>query len=282
MRFGLQASRMATLDDVRAAVGTGFEALFLPDHLMGTPLAVGPTLATAATLNPRLTVGAMVYANDFRHPLLLAREAATLQALTQGRFVCGLGTGWDEREYRAAGLSLDPPGVRVARLEEALEVLEGAWSGREFSFSGEFYRIDGFLGAPVARPRLMLGGGGRKLLRLAARKADIVNLNARLGAALDIYTFDRLEEQLGWLADSPVERTLTVFYGRVGPDTGDDLERYALQRGFTVDEARRSPLYLFGTEEEVRERLALLESYGIRRVILSQWGCDLPSFRSVL
>ncbi len=274
MKFALQASRVTGIEELRRDVARaetlGFSAVFLPDHLMGTPLAVGPTLATAAALSPGLSIGALVYGNDFRHPLLLAREAATLQALT-GRFICGLGAGWDEREYRAAGLTLDPPGVRIARLKETIDVLKRAWSGEEFSYAGKYHQVEAFTGAPAARPRLMLGGGGRRLIELAAREADMINLNATIGAELDIYTFDRLEQQLAWLGTSPVERTVTVFYGGL---EADRLEHFAQQRGFTVEQARESPLYLFGTLDEVRQRIARLERYGITMVVMSQWGCD--------
>lgn len=282
MKFGLQASRVATLEELRQTVAwaerTGFEALFLPDHLLGTKLAVAPALAIASTCSTRLRLGSLVYANDFRNPLLLAKEAATLQQLT-GRFVCGLGTGWNEREYDAAGLRLDPPGVRVARLEEALHLLKRAWSGESFSFQGEFYQVRDYLGVPAARPHLMLGGGGRRMVELAGREADMVSLNARIGADFDVYTDRRLEEQLGWLGSSRAERSLAVYYGRAGEDTGPDLERYALERGFTAEQARHSPLFLFGEPARVAERIARLESeFGISMLILSQYGCDLESF----
>ncbi len=294
MRFGLQASRVSTLAELRATLSwaeeVGFEAVYWPDHLMGTPLAVGPVLATAAQLCGRLRLGSLVYANDFRHPLLLAREMATLQHLSEGRMVCGLGTGWQESEYRAVGLALDPPALRLSRLEEAVIVIKQAWSGQAFSFPGQHYQVTDFTCSPsVAPPVLMLGGGGFRLLSLAARYADVVNFNARLGSELDLYTDQRLAEQVEWVRREAGERfsqlslSLPVYYGAVGPDTRAARDEAALGRGFTPEQATRSPLFLFGSIAQVRERLAeLAERYGIGQVILSQYGCQLESLASVI
>ncbi|MCE7869975.1 TIGR03621 family F420-dependent LLM class oxidoreductase [bacterium CPR1] len=294
MQFGLQASRVSTLQELRSTLSwaeqSGFEAVYWPDHLMGTPLAVGPTLATAAQLSSRLRLGSLVYANDFRHPLLLARELATLQLLSGGRMVCGLGTGWQEAEYRATGLTLDPPGLRLSRLEEAVTLLKQAWSGETFSFSGEHYQVSEFVCSPrVAPPLLMLGGGGRRLLALAARQADGVNFNARLGPEFDLYTDQRLAEQVEWVREQAGERfrqlklSLPVYYGAVGPDTRAAQEVAALGRGFSPEQAACSPLFFFGSLGQVRERLEeLAERYGIGQVIFSQYGCDLESLATVV
>ncbi|WP_067488294.1 TIGR03621 family F420-dependent LLM class oxidoreductase [Actinomadura hibisca] len=186
----------AVLRDAASAAGwaakarrledSGFDALLVPDHLVGPRFAPLAAMTAAACSTTRLKVGTLVFANDFRHPAVLAKEAATLDVLSDGRLEFGLGTGWMAHDYDRAGLVLDPPGTRVDRLTEAIDVLKGLWRGGPFSYTGEHYRIDGLEQEPVPLqrpgPRLMLGGGGPRMLRLAAREADIVNLTLRVRA----------------------------------------------------------------------------------------------------
>jgi probable F420-dependent oxidoreductase len=163
---------------------SGFDVLLVPDHLVGARFAPIAALTAAACATTRLRVGTLVFANDFRHPAVLAKEAATADLLSGGRLELGLGTGWMARDYHSAGLPLDPPGVRVARLAEAIHVLKGLWRGGPFSFTGEHYTVGGLeqRPLPVQRPHppLVLGGGGPRMLRLAAREADVVNLTMRV------------------------------------------------------------------------------------------------------
>jgi len=109
-----------------------------------------------------------------------ARKAACLDILSEGRFELGLGTGWYSKDYSAAGIALESPGVRISRMEETVKILNKAFSGESFSFQGRFYKVDEFKlsGLPVQRPRppLMLGGGGKRMLSFAAQEADIVSL----------------------------------------------------------------------------------------------------------
>jgi probable F420-dependent oxidoreductase len=173
-------------EKARRLEDSGFDALLVPDHLVGPRLAPISAITAAACATSRLRVGTLVFANDFRHPAVLAKEAATVDVLSGGRLELGIGTGWMAHDYGRAGLPLDPPGVRVDRLTEAIRVLKGLWRGGPFSYAGDHYAIDGLeqLPAPVQRPhpRLMLGGGGPRMLRLAAREADIVNLTMRVRA----------------------------------------------------------------------------------------------------
>lgn len=173
-------------EKARRLEDAGFDALLVPDHLVGPRFAPVAAMTAAACATTRLKVGTLVFANDFRHPAVLAKEAATVDVLSDGRLELGLGTGWMAHDYRQAGLTLDTPGVRVARLAEAIEVMKGLWRGGPFRYTGEHYRIDGLeqMPLPVQRPgpRLMLGGGGPKVLRLAAREADVINLTMRVKA----------------------------------------------------------------------------------------------------
>ena len=186
-RFGvvLRAARSGRewAERARRLEEQGFAALLVSDHLVGERVAPLAALAAAAAATTSLRVGTLVLANDFRHPALLAKEAATLDRLSGGRLELGIGAGWMRAEYAQAGLRYDPPGVRIARLAESLRVLKGLWGDGPFSFAGRHYRIEAGeqLPKPVQRPHppILLGGGGPALLRLAAREADAVNVSLR-------------------------------------------------------------------------------------------------------
>ena len=170
-------------DLARSAEALGYATFLVADHVH-LSLAPIAALTAAAEATSTLRVGSYVFANDFRHPVLLAREAATIDVLSGGRLELGLGTGFWHADYEQLGLPLDPPGVRVARLGEALQILKGALAGEEpFSFSGAHYAVKDlvFRPQPVQRPRppIAVGGGSRRLLALAAREADIVTVTAR-------------------------------------------------------------------------------------------------------
>ncbi|MFI0444343.1 TIGR03621 family F420-dependent LLM class oxidoreductase [Actinomadura sp. 6N118] len=179
-------SAKAWAEKARRLEDSGFDTLLVPDHLVGPRFAPVAAMTAAACATSRLKVGTLVFANDFRHPAVLAKEAATIDVLSDGRLELGIGTGWMAHDYHRAGLTLDPPGVRVDRLTEAIDVLKGLWRGGPFSYEGRHYRLDGLEQEPVPiqrpGPRLMLGGGGPRMLRLAAREADIVNLTMRVRA----------------------------------------------------------------------------------------------------
>jgi probable F420-dependent oxidoreductase len=179
-------SGKAWAEKARRLEDSGFDALLLPDHLVGPRFAPVAAITAAACATSRLRIGTLVFANDFRHPAVLAKEAATVDVLSEGRLELGIGTGWMAHDYARAGLTLDPPGVRIARLTEAIQVLKGLWRGGPFSYAGEHYTLAELEQQPLPvqrpHPRLMLGGGGPKMLRLAAREADIVNLTMRVRA----------------------------------------------------------------------------------------------------
>ena len=168
----------------RRAEALGYATFLIRDHFapdfFGDQLAPFSALATAAAVTTRLRVGTMVIDNDYRHPAVLAKEAATLDVLSGGRFELGLGAGWLRREYEQAGLTFDAPGVRVGRLEEAIQVLKGLFGSAPVDFAGAHYRIEGLRGFPTPRqrphPPLLIGAGSPRMLRLAGREADIVGI----------------------------------------------------------------------------------------------------------
>jgi probable F420-dependent oxidoreductase len=181
-RFGLLASRADSpsqwRDLARRAEADGYSTLFVADHF-GPQLAPIPAVMAAAAATTTLRVGTFVLDNDFRHPAALAKEAATVHLLTDGRFELGLGAGWNVADYEKTGLPFDPPGVRVSRLQEALHIVKAFFTGEPVTFEGQFYRVAGLDALPHACPPILIGANGRRMLRLAATHADIINFPDR-------------------------------------------------------------------------------------------------------
>lgn len=178
MVFTEQMAGLQWADYARRLEGEGFSTLLVADHF-ANPMACGPLMLAAAAATTTLRVGSYVYDNDFRHPALLAKEAATIDVLSDGRLELGLGAGWHKEEYDAVGIPFDPPGVRVSRLEESVEILIRLFAGGPVQFEGSHYRIDGHEGLPlpVQRPiPILIGGGGPRMMKLAARRAQILGL----------------------------------------------------------------------------------------------------------
>src|SRR5438105_2109732 len=178
-RFGVSVrratSRAEWVEKARKLEDLGYSALTVPDHLADL-LAPLPALVSAAAATTSLRVGTHVLNNDFRHPVLVAREAATVDLLTDGRLELGLGAGHMQSEYDHAGLTFDPPAVRVARMTESAEIIRRLLSDEEVTFHGQHYRVEQHRSYPVPAHRvpLLIGGNGRGVLRCAARLADIV------------------------------------------------------------------------------------------------------------
>ena len=187
-RFGVLAehvqTRDALIDTAHQAEELGYATFLIRDHFLEEPfghqLAPLAALATVAAVTERLRIGTLVIANDYRPPVLLAKEAATLDLLSGGRFELGLGTGFLRAEYDQAGIPFDPPGVRVDRFAESLRVLKGLFAAAPFTFSGEHYSLTDFdaFPKPVQRPHppILVGAGGKRMLSLAAREADIIGI----------------------------------------------------------------------------------------------------------
>lgn len=188
-RFGVSGGALTDVDEfvslARRAEQLGYGSVSMSDHL-DDGLAPLIALAAAATATETIRLTPLVLANDFRNPVVLAKELATLDHLSGGRVDWGIGAGWQTTDYERTGIPLDPPGVRIARLEEAVVVMKQCFAAEPFSREGAYYRVDGLVGlpAPVQRPHppLLLAGGGPKVLGLAGREADIVGINFSLTA----------------------------------------------------------------------------------------------------
>jgi probable F420-dependent oxidoreductase len=159
LRFGLISEQMRDvtrwLASAQRAEDLGFSTFLLRDHFIadafGPQFAPVPALMTIASRTTTLRIGSLVFDNDYRHPVLLAQEVATLDLLSGGRFELGIGAGWLRDEYEQAGMTFDAPGTRVSRLEESLHVIKGLLTSEPFTFTGEHYQIAGLQSFPLAR-----------------------------------------------------------------------------------------------------------------------------------
>jgi probable F420-dependent oxidoreductase len=271
-RFAVHASHAesgeAWAATARRAEELGYAALLVPDHL-GRQLSPIAALSAAATVTSHLRIGSYVFANDFRHPLVLAREAATLDLLSNGRFELGLGAGWRTDDYRQLGYLYASPGRRIDRLEEAVVLVKRLLAGERVTHHGDHYRVDGARVAPrpIQRPHppIIMGGGGPRMLRLAAREADIVGLIPQFsphGRPIMTDVTEAAAERKAALvratAGPRADRlVLDLFIADAGL-VGSGRPLPASLAAATKEAATallRSPYFLYGTLRALRERL---------------------------
>jgi probable F420-dependent oxidoreductase len=251
----------------RRAEELGYDTLLVPDHLSGqlSPIAA---LSAAAAVTSRLRIGPYVFANDFRHPLVMAREAATLDVLSGGRLELGLGAGWRRSDYRQLGYAYAEPGRRVDRLVEALGIVKRLLAGETVTHDGPHYRLERARIAPmpVQRPvPLHIGAGGPRMLRIAAREADIVGLipqftRGGLPRVTDA-TEGALARKVALLRLAAGDRfsalELSVYCADAGMVGGGHSAlgsaASALKRALVAPIG--SPYLLYGTRSALRERL---------------------------
>lgn len=172
-------------DALRRIEDLGFSTVSVSEHLtQGWTMEPLTVMTAAAEATTTLRVLSLVLSNDFRHPAVLHKAIATLDVLSAGRVELGIGAGWLEDDYSAAGLALDSPAIRIERLAESVEVIRGLFGTEPFSFRGRHYQIAGLDGLPKPvqqpHPPLLIGGGGPRILAFAAVNGDIVGVHARL------------------------------------------------------------------------------------------------------
>ncbi len=295
-RFGVQSfsadSAAQWKERARRAEELGYYALTLADHFLGPgpalestmhplqTLAPVPAMAVAAEATSSLRIGCRVFCMDYRHPVMLAKEAATLDLLSEGRLDFGIGAGWLKAEYEAAGMPFDRPGVRISRLEETIDLIKKLWSGEPVDHHGEFFDASGFTGAPVPDPvsniRIMIGGGGKRVLSVAAREADIVSFNfdnrsgvlGREGALSG--TPERTAEKIGWVRDAAGDRfddlvlEIGAYFTFVMDDPKPVAEGMGAIFGLTADEMVKHPHALMGGVDAICDELERRrEEYGL-------------------
>jgi probable F420-dependent oxidoreductase len=275
-RFGVQLNHLPAdgwADAVRRIEAWGYSTVFFPDHF-GTQWEPTAALAAIAAVTQRLHVGTLVYDVDYRHPVVLAKAAATIHLLSGGRHEFGIGAGWMETDYREAGMPYDRPGVRIQRLGEALEIIRSMWTQERTSFSGKHYQITNIAQAALLpageRPRILIGGGGPRLLALAGRYADIVGINPTLveGRVTPQTPADlapeRVREKTNWVREAAaragrdpdaLEFNSLSFVLAVSDDPKPLREVLARNTGMSIEQIADCPLFLTGSAAELRDRL---------------------------
>lgn len=287
-RFGAQlfsaGSHRSWADAARKVEDLGYSSLFVPDHF-GDQLAPVPALVAAADATTSLRVGALVWDNDYRHPVVLAKEAATIDVLSDGRLEFGIGAGWMNTDYEQSGIRHDPASVRIAKLAEAIKIYKGLFAPGTFSFQGEHYTItelDG-LPKPVQQPgpRMLIGGGGPKMLTLAAAEADIVGINPAIpkgyvdaSASREVIpsTLDKKIDLLRQAAGdrlAELELNILVFGTNVGEAASASREQTAAMFGVDVEDLDASPYAWVGSASEIADQLrAARERWGVSYFVL--------------
>jgi len=289
-RFGVQLQQLPAegwADAVRRIEAWGYSTIFFPDHF-GTQWEPTAALAAVAAVTQRIRVGSLVYDVDYRHPVVLAKAAATIHLLSGGRHEFGIGAGWMETDYREAGLPYDRPGLRIERLGEALEIIRSMWTQERTTFTGKHYQITNIAQAaelPAGeRPRILVGGGGPRLLALAGRYADIVGINPTLveGRVIPSTPADlapeRVREKAGWVREAAakagrdpdaLELNSLSFVLAVSDDPKPLREVLARNTGMSVEQIADCPLFLTGSAAELRDRLERRrEQTGINYVVV--------------
>jgi probable F420-dependent oxidoreductase len=275
-RFGVITSKCGSgkelTEQARTAEALGYASLFVPDHFIDHDLAPTVALAHVAAVTDTLRVGPLVLGNDYKHPVVLAREMATLDLLSDGRLELGIGAGWMTVDYEKAGLLLDRPGVRIARLAESIAILKGLFAPGPFSFTGEHYRITDLDGMPKppqgADLPFLIGGGGKKILGLAAREAKIVGINANLrtGSGESPETAQSLlpeatDQKLAWLREAAgdefanLEIQSLLGFAHVADDVSGIAKAMAGSFGVSEADAVLAPATLVGSIEGIIELL---------------------------
>jgi len=283
----------AWADQARRAEDLGYSTLFMPDHF-GDQLAPMPALAAVAAATTTLRMGSLVFGNDYRHPVMLAKEAATLDVLSGGRFELSLGAGWMRTDYDEAGITYDTPRVRVERFEEAVQVLQGLLrTDGAFSFEGSYYQVreHSLLPRPVQQPGppLIIGGGGKRVLSFAARHADIVSINVNLREGTGgpetapNASPERTREKVAWVKDAAgarfedLELNALIGFVMITDDATSMADAMAPHFGIDPADALHVPLALLGTLDDMAEELKWRrEEYGI-----SYWSIEADNWEAL-
>lgn len=287
-RFGVQlasAPDAATwVEMARRAEDAGYSTLFMPDHF-GDQLSPTVALQAAADATTTLRVGSLVYDNDYRHPVVLAKDCATIDLLSGGRLELGIGAGWMTSDYQQSGIPMDPPKVRVERMEEAVAVLKGAFADGPFTHRGEHYTVEGYDGhpKPVQRPHppLLIGGGLKRVLSFAAREAQIVGINPTIpNGAVDADaarsgTAAETDRKVAWVREAAGDRFAEIelnalqFATIVTDDRAGTIEVMAPLFGIAPDDVADYPHALIGTVDEICDDLeARRERWGFSYVVV--------------
>lgn len=295
-RFGVINEQMLPaptwFDQVRQIEAWGYSTFLLRDHFVpdffGDQYAPLAGLMAAAAVTERLRVGTMVFDNDYRHPVLLAKECATIDVLSGGRFELGIGAGWLRREYQQAGMAFEAAGTRIERLEEALQVIKRLWSGQACTWAGKHYQIEQISGVPQPQqhphPPILVGGGHRRMLTLAGREATSVGVltSSVASGTLVVDPQERtpasVAQKLAWVREGAGERFAEIELSLIPTVIITDQRRTSTEQyiaaqgwsGMAVEEVWAMPSVLIGSHEQISEDLqARREQFGFSYYVFS-------------
>jgi probable F420-dependent oxidoreductase len=285
-------------EQARWAESVGFTHVAVHDHLMNRHAPI-PLLTAVAMVTERMGLCPLVLNNDLRHPAVLAQELASLDVLSGGRVVVGIGAGWREPEYAATGIPYDRPGIRIERMLESVAILRGLFADEPFSFQGRSYTITDMDGGPkpVQRPHppFLIGGTREKVLRVAAREGDIIGLDLRQQGEAILDAFEaRTEVRMGWIreeiGDALAGKDVNVLRAigdlavtnqplKVAADVARDL---AARTGVEISarDILDSPFSMIGTVPELVDKLrSLRQRWGINSFLVGWF--DEPTIRDI-
>ena len=299
-RFGVQLSAATDgptwTETARRIESLGYAIATMPDHFT-EQLAPVPALQAILDATTTLRAGALVFDNDYKHPAILAKELATIDVLSEGRVEIGLGAGWMISDYEQIGLPYDRAGVRIDRFVEGLAVIRGAMGPGPFSFSGEHYTVTDYDGLPkpvqAPCPPILIGGGGTRVLGIAAREADIVGVNGTLAAgvfgaeAFATMTAEAVAGKVAVVVEQAgdrvehIEMNIRTFFNSVTDDRTGTIDSIARAVGVEPAVLESSPYALVGTPSKIVEDVrALRETYGFSYITV---GVDeIDSFAPIV
>lgn len=289
-RFGAKATRAASgaewRDLAKQAEDLGYASFQIDDHF-GNQLAPVPAIMAAAAATERILVGPHVAGIDFRNPVLFAKEAATIDLLSDGRMLLGLGAGWSKDDYAIAGIEQANAATRIERLGEAVRIMRGLWGAEPFSFSGAHYSVAevNAMPKPISNIPILIGGGGRKLLTLAAQQADIVGINPQIVArsinprSMATAAADVVDEKIAWVKEAAgdrfgeIELQLQLFKTQVTDDPQPVIEGLAKAFGLPPEVVATAPFFQVGSVAQIKENLiAMRERWGISYIVCQNDG----------
>ncbi|MCX6520105.1 MAG: TIGR03621 family F420-dependent LLM class oxidoreductase [Actinobacteria bacterium] len=289
-RFGAKATRAASAkewtDLAKQAEDLGYASFQIDDHF-GNQLAPVPAIMAAAAATSSILVGPHVAGIDFRNPVLFAKEAATIDLLSDGRMMLGLGAGWSKDDYAIAGIEQASASVRIERLGEAVQIMRGLWGEGNFSFSGQHFQVAEVDAKPkpISNIPILIGGGGKKLLTLAAQSADIVGINPTIVArsinprSMATAAADVVDEKIAWVKEAAgarfgeIELQLQLFKTQVTDDPQPVIEGLAKAFGLPPEVVATAPFFQIGSVAQIKENLiAMRERWGISYIVCQNDG----------
>ena len=270
--------------------------LTMPDHF-DDQLAPVPALMSVADATSKLRVGALVWDNDYKHPVVLAKELATMDLLSEGRLELGIGAGWMISDYEQSGIPYDRAGLRIERMIEGIDVMKGCFAEGAFSYAGKHYTITNYDGSPkpvqAPCPPILIGGGGKRVLTYAAQVADIIGINATMSAgavgpeAISTMTAQAVDEKVDIVREAVgsrinhVEMNIRAFLVNITDDAAGAISRLAAGMGVEESMVAETPFALMGPPSKLIEDLiARRERWGFSYVIVG--GEDVEKFAPVV